>query len=487
MKSSLKSDTALYGAAVLAERFLGLLLLPVLTRQLSPVEYGIWAQTVVASSVLMPIVVLCMPAAIVKFFSADVGGAERRRWMLRVFAMASAVFLVIGAAAWLAQDAVAGAVYGEAAQSSFVQVLVILLAADAMLDLLIAFLRSGFRMRWIAGLMLVRGGLRFGFMLLGLAVLEWPFHRTFITLAMLQLAAATLVLLRELLRKSTGAAAAVTAPQAPTWRRMVAFAMPLLLVSVLTSINGFADRFVLTQLLGLDTLAVYAAVSSLVSITGVAYTVLGFTLFPMLARQWADGNRQGAEHLAGETVKVFLFLAMPYALWLAGSIGTLLPLVTTHAYHVGAEVPLLMGLAALGMGLYQIMLYLLLLADRGLHAAGMMLAAALLNLLLNFVMVPSLGLLGAALAAALSNAVLAAMAYVAARAEFPWRSALRVAVSASLGGAMAWLLARSFPGEQAWRGIVLSMLLAAALCAGIDLAGRTSVLRSLLRRPAAMP
>lgn len=466
----------------MVERVLGLLLLPVLTRELSAAEYGIWAQTVVVSGVLMPLVVFGLPAAIVKFFSAGVAADIRRRWMGRTVVFAGAIFAGFALLAWAAPRSVAIAVYGSDEPSAFVPVLVTLLAADALLDLLIAYLRAAFRMRWIALAMLTRGVLRFGFLLLALRGLEMSFIEAFAVMALLQLALAGIGFVLEWRRRAPEPAPTLAAGDV-SWRALLAFAAPLVLVSVLTSVNGFADRFVLTHLLGLDTLAVYAAVNSLVAITSVAYTVLGFTLFPVLSRMWAQGDSAGAARLAADTVRVFLFIALPYALWLASVIESLLPLMTTQAYRVSAEVALLLGVAAVGYGLYQIMLYLLLLAGRGMQAAGLMLAAALLNAVLNLLLVPRFGLIGAASAAAISNGALASAAYLSAKARFPWASAARIGAGAVLAAMAAVAIDRAAPGQ--WGGVAASLLLATLICAATDWFAGRSVLRQLVWRKAA--
>ncbi|HUG24360.1 lipopolysaccharide biosynthesis protein [Piscinibacter sp.] len=477
MNASLKSDTVLYGAAVMAERVLGLLLLPLLTRELTTAEYGVWAQTLVVSSVLMPLVLFCLPAAIVKFFAAGVAVDERRQWMRRTLVLAGTLFGVLAVAGWSARESVAAAVYGDGAQAAFVPVLIVLLGADALLDLLIAYLRAAFRMRSIALLMLARGVLRFGFLLAALSVLGLSFLPAFVALAVLQLTIVLFAFLFEMRRG--GRPTSQDAAAAPDWHTMLAFAAPLVLVSVLTSVNTFADRFVLTHLLGLDRLAVYAAVSSLVSIANVAYTVLGFTLFPVLSRLWAQGDSAGAIGLARDTVRVFLFMALPYALWLACVIDSLLPLMATQAYRASAEVPLLLGLGAIGYGLYQIMLYLLLLRGHGMRAAWLMLLAALLNIGLNLLLVPRFGLSGAAGAAALSNGALAVGAYVAARAQFPWDSAMRTAIGSGLAAAVALAMSR-WVAPASWAGVGLSLLLAGALYLAVDLAAGRSVLRAFI-------
>lgn len=489
MKPNLKTDTVLYGAATMVERVLGLVLLPLLTRHLTAAEYGIWAQSAVVSSVLMPVVLFCMPAAIVRFFAGGLGAGARRAWMMRTLAFATALFAVLGLAAWLARDTVAAAVYGDAAERGYVAVLVTLLAADALFDLLIAYLRAAFRMRSIGLLLLARGGVRLGFLALALGAWQMPFARAFALLAALQLTIVIVVFGSELMRRGSTLLDAPDGATAPpvTMHALLAFAAPLVLVSLLTSANGFSDRFVLTHLLGLSAVAVYAAIASLVSITGVAYTVLGFTLFPVLARLWSQGETERASRLAADVVRVFLFMALPVALWLPCVAGSLMPMLTTQAYRVPAEVVLLLGIGAIGFGLYQIVLYLLLLAGKGLRAAWLMLLAALLNLALNLALVPHLGLTGAALAAALSNFVLAMTAYATAHrhagARFPWASALRLVCGAGLAAVALLLLERLMP-PVSWPLLLASVLAAAIVYLAFDLAPGRSVMRAFVLRKA---
>ncbi len=485
MKQSLRSDTALYGAAVMAERLIGLLLLPLLTRQLTNVEYGVWAQTAVASSVLMPLVLFGLPAAIVKFFAAGTGSGQRRRWMWRTLAVAGGLLGALGLAAWGGQAVVSVLVYGSVDEQGYVAVLAVVLAADALFDLLIAYLRADFRMRWIAVLLVSRGAVRLGFLLVALTLFDLPFLQVFGILALLQLSLVAIAFAVELGRSSAGGDGGDGATIV-SWHAMLAFAAPLVMLGALTSINAFTDRFVLTHLLGLEAVAVYAAVSSVVGVASAAYAVLGFAMFPVLARQWAQGETQAAAGVARDAVRVFLFIALPFAFWLAAVSDTVLPLLLTPGYRMPAEAVLLLGIGVIGFGLYQIMLYLLLLAGKGMHTAGFMLLAALFNTALNLWLVPRLGITGAALAAALSNAVLAAVACRAAhhhaQARFPWASAARIALAACLAAATAAAAGR-WAGLAGWTGVLLGLGLAGTVYMGADLLLGASILRAFVWRP----
>lgn len=483
MKPSLKSDTLLYGGAVLVERVLGLALLPLLTRRLSPAEYGLWAQSTVLSSMALPVVLLCLPTAVVRFFAAGVGAAERRRWMRRIVAAFAVVFGFLGLAAWSARDALARSVYGSDALGGFIAPLLALVAADALFDLLIAFLRAAFRTRRIAVLMLTRGATRFAAFGLALAVFDAGFGAAFTGFVLLQLAVVGIAFGLEL--RGGGEVGAAPVEPAIGWATLLGFSLPLVLLAGLGAVNAYADRFVLTQSLGLETVAVYAAAASLLSVTSVAYTVLGFTLFPVLAKLWAEGEAARVTALATGAMRVFLFLALPFVLWFACVAGTALPMVTTQAYQLPGAVVLLMGLASIGFGLYQIFLYLLLLAGWGLRTVGLMLVVAALNLGLNLVLVPRFGVAGAAAAAAVSNGVLAALAYTVARlrahARFPWANAARIG-GCSLLGAGVLALAQLWGRPLAAPGLVLSLVAAALVYLAADLLPGASVVRAFAGR-----
>lgn len=479
MKINFKFDSMVYGAAVLGERALGLMLLPLLTKHLSAEEYGIWAQTLVASGVLMPLIVACLPAAVVKFFSGQ-SAWVRRRWLFRMLGLVVLVIAVLGVGIACGADSVAHVVYGGPLGSNFVSVLLVLMAAEALMDLLIAFLRAGGRMPWIAFLIMGRGLLRIGFMALALIALGWEFHDAFLGLVFLQLLFVVLLLAHELFFRRVEAVTALPGAEI-NWKDISVFVAPLVLVSILTSINGFADRFVLTHLLGLEKLAVYAAVSSLVSVASVAYSVLGFALFPILARHWGNGDFPQARKMTQTAMLVFLFIAAPYVFWLSGSIGSLLPLLTASSYRVGGFLPALVGMAIIGFGLYQIMLYVLLLEGRGFLVVWMMLAAALLNLILNFLLVPRWELLGAAFASALSSSLLAVVAHQAVKIEFPWGQALKIFATALMAGCAAFAVNEVWQHHD-WVAVVLGLLLSVSIFFGVDFSGRDSMVRAFFNR-----
>ena len=506
MPATLRTGTALYASALLLDRLLGLLLLPLLTRALSSADYGAWTQTAVAAGILMPVVLLATPTAVVRSFSGAVGASMRLRFFGRLGGVALALFLACAAVVLLWREPFAGVVYGEAGRGALVPALLALLAADATVDFATAWLRATARMGWIAAVLALRSGLRFGVVLWlvgdgGVALADWLGDYAAVQCALaLAVLAGTWFVLR---RGDRGAAmdgarpapasgavggASVAAPAAPVpaLRELLAFCLPLVALALFTAFSASFDRFLLVQLLGLDAVAVYAAAVSLSSIPALFYTVLGFTLFPVLARHWSEGRRDEAARLTTQALQVFAFLCLPVALALALAGLALLPLLSTAEYRAEPAVFALLGLSVAAFGLYQIVLYALLLDGRSHQVLALAVAAAALNALLNLLLAPRWGLVGAAAAAAASNAAMVPWAArLAARAmpwSFPWLRLASVAWRAVVATLpLAWATGPWHAAEPvSWAWVIGALGLGSGLYFALDWRRADSAARMLL-------
>lgn len=508
MPATLRTGTALYASALLLDRLLGLLLLPLLTRALSSADYGAWTQTAVAAGILMPVVLLATPTAVVRSFSGAVGASMRLRFFGRLGGVALALFLACAAAILTWREPFAGVVYGEAGRGALVPALLALLAADATVDFATAWLRATARMGWIAAVLALRSGLRFGVVLWlvgdgGVALADWLGDYAAVQCGLaLAVLAGTWFLLRQGdraaaingARPAPGSGAvggpSVSAPAAPApapaLRELLAFCLPLVALALFTAFSASFDRFLLVQLLGLDAVAVYAAAVSLSSIPALFYTVLGFTLFPVLARHWSEGRRDEAARLTTQALQVFAFLCLPVALALALAGPALLPLLSTAEYRAEPAVFALLGLAVAAFGLYQIVLYALLLDGRSHQVLALAMAAAALNALLNLLLAPRWGLVGAAAAAAVSNAAMVPWAArLAARAmpwSFPWQRLASVAWRAAVAALpLAWATAPwRAAGPDSWAWVIGALGLGSGLYFGLDWRRADSAARMLL-------
>lgn len=501
MPASLRTGTALYASALLLDRLLGLLLLPLLTRAITPADYGAWAQTAVAAGFLMPLVLLATPTAIVRWFSGNLTSAVRRRGFTRLGAMALALAFAVTVVALVWREAFARLVYGADGRAALVPALLALLAADATVDFATAWLRAAGRMGWISTVLALRSLLRFGIVMWlvmpgGVALADWMGRYA---AAQCALAFGVLVLSWRFVRVGPtdgghpGDAAAgdpVTdatepAAAAPALATILAFCWPLVALALFTAVGASFDRFLLVRLLGLEEVAVYAAVASLCGVTAMVYTVLGFTLFPVLARHWSGGRRDAVAQLTTQALLAYGFLALPLALTLALAGPALLPVLSTVHYRPPPTVFAGLALSVVSFGIYQILLYPLLLDGRSRQVLALTVAAAALNAVLNLLLAPSWGLAGAAAAAVVANAAIVPWAaWLTARAlpwRFPWAELSRTAAHALVAATpLAWA-ARPWEAQApSWPLVGAMALLAMAVYLALDRTRGASVARMLL-------
>ncbi len=508
MRTSLRLGTVVYGSAVLFERLLGLLLLPVLARALDRHDYGAWSQTAVAAAMLMPLVGFALSTAVVRSFSGACGARDRRRAFALMAGVVAGLFVFASMAVLLARDPLALLIYGERAARSLLPAMLALLAAEVGVDFALAWLRTLGRIGVVAGVIAARSVLRAGTVLM--LVWSGPPHLAqwlgVYCAAQVVLMVAVFVLAVLLLRREAGPAAPVAVPRLA---ELLRFCAPLVVMALFAQLNAYVDRFLLVPVLGLDGLAMYSAAVSLAGVPGAVYGVLGFTLFPALARHWHEDRRDAAAALTNRALEVFVFLALPIALALALAGPTLLPLVAAAEYRAAPPVFALLGVGVLAFGLYQITLYALLLDGRSRQVLALTVGAALLNAVLNLWLAPRLGASGAAAAAALSNAALAAVAVHLAGAtmpwRFPWRRIVPIVGRTALAALplVAWVVwaswaaaatsatsvasaARAAPagasGVPAAVALVAALAAGAALHLGLDLARPASVARAMLAR-----
>ena len=415
----LRIDTALYGGAVLVDRLLALLLLPLLTRAIGAADYGAWTQTLVGSSLLLPLVLFAFPTTIVRSFAAAARARQRLPAFRRLGAIALALWCVAAAGLWAARAPVARLLWGDEARALLVPALLGVLAGDAALEFANAWLRAAGRIGWISAGLVLRSLLRYAVVWAlvapgGVPLAAWlPVY----ALAQALLGAALLALAVALLRHAAALAPPAAEPAEPL-PSLLRFSAPLVALALFGALNASVDRFLLVRGLGLDTVAVYAAAVSLCAVPAALHGVLGFTLFPVLARAWHEGRRGEAKRLTRRALSVFALAALPLALAIAAAGPWLLPRLATADYQPPWPVFAGQSLAVLLSGVYQILLYPLLLAGRSGRVLGLAMASAAANAALNLALIPPLGMSGAALAAALCNAAMLAWALPQARRAF---------------------------------------------------------------------
>jgi O-antigen/teichoic acid export membrane protein len=192
-------------------------------------------------------------------------------------------------------------------------------------------------------------------------------------------------------------------------RSMIAFGLPLMAFEMAGVILNMGDRYVVQVLLGSKYQGIYSAAYSLCEyVEAILITALSQALTPMYTRLWAEKGESEAKNLIETVLHFYILVAIPLVAGLAIVGNDLIAELASDRYRstVGV-VPLIMSglvcggcIPMFGAGLF--------IHKRTRLVLPVVIGCAVCNVLLSKLLVPLIGLSGAALAMLFSYVLLTA-------------------------------------------------------------------------------
>jgi len=186
-------------------------------------------------------------------------------------------------------------------------------------------------------------------------------------------------------------------------RKIVDFAVPVILFSVAANLLMSIDLFSIKAILGDDTLAgYYNAATTLGRVPYLLLTVLGGALFPAISAAVAKKELEKARGLLGESVRYLVILAVPAALVMGATSKGLLALFYSSRYLGGAQSLSILAISFAFLTFFSIFTTALNAAGRPKLPLVMGFLMVGLDVVLNRLLIPIYGIEGAALASMVS-------------------------------------------------------------------------------------
>jgi O-antigen/teichoic acid export membrane protein len=443
--------SAIYGLGGVVSRILAVFLLPLYTRYLDRTDLGSVGVVVALSAVLVTILRLGISSAFFRFYF-DSQDPARRRLVVRTsfwFTMASAtaglaagVLLAAPLAGALGLDdanLVRAGFVGIWAQMNYEQLTALFRAEERSTAFVLASLANIAVTIGVTVLLVVvweQGAL---------GVIAGNFTGTLVVYL------ALLTVHREQLGLQFSR---------PLLREMNRFGIPLVPAALALIAVNFSDRFFLVHLASLDEVGLYE-----IGVRVASAMVLLLTAFRMAWPAFAYSIEDDGE--AKRTYAFVLTYLVLVASWLALALGLLAPwlvrLLTQPGFYEGARVVAPLAFGGMVYAAYIVMAIGVGRAKRTQFNWLITGIAAVVNVLLNLLLIPPYGMLGAAWATVAAYAVMfLGMTWYAQRvfpAPYQWRRVLTAA-----GAAVALLLAGKAIGGLA-AAIALSLAYPVALLA----------------------
>jgi O-antigen/teichoic acid export membrane protein len=247
------------------------------------------------------------------------------------------------------------------------------------------------------------------------------------------------------------------------FRQIGTFALPFTVANIAFWTLTLSDRYIVELFRGSYEVGLYS-VASKISSRSIQLLVSLFILVPLpiVSRLWEQHGRQATEEALTTFTRMFFLMIIPAVVGLSVIAAPLVRLLADEVYFEGYQAIWLVALASMSLGLSELGRIGCLVTNRTRLIARNQIVGAGANLILNLILVPEFGFMGAALSAAISFSLLAGLqAITSARFltwRWPFRSILRVlAASAAMAGVVLLLQAGLPSNTTVWQAISLML------------------------------
>lgn len=244
-------------------------------------------------------------------------------------------------------------------------------------------------------------------------------------------------------------------------RPLLRFGLPLVPGALASWALNLSNRFFLERYADLHQIGIYAVGYS---IAGVVNMLMGWFNTAYAPYVFSIAGQPGAKTVYARMMTYALTLFTLVGLGLSIFASQALLLLATPSYYGAASVVPLIALAHLFYELDYILSFGLNLANKTAYYSFIMGAGAVVNLMLNFILIPPFGIMGAAVSSALSYGLLPIIDYLIVRRVYPvsyeWTRLLKLAL-VSTG---AYLISIVFRTSQFWVDLAVGAALILTWC-----------------------
>jgi O-antigen/teichoic acid export membrane protein len=202
-----------------------------------------------------------------------------------------------------------------------------------------------------------------------------------------------------------------------------------------SQISSKADRLLLGFFIGASAVGIYSIAYGLGGILLMLVHPINYAIFPEFSRLLSDGRREMVSKITNKGIEYYLLLITPAIVGLTLTSDDILSLIISNDVQEAAEVvpTVALGISLLGLGqLYGTSLIANKLTKQVSLIQG---GASAANVLLNLVLIPPLGVLGAAFSTAVTYALSSGLIFNKYRQTFNfdlnWVHILRIGVATS--------------------------------------------------------
>ncbi|MCM1987222.1 flippase [Methanococcoides seepicolus] len=366
-----------------------LILLPILTKNLSIENYGIWAQIMVTIGIIPNIVLFGLPYTMVRYIPALENKEELQETFYSIFSIVLLSATICSLALYLFSEEIADILFEE--NIIIANILAIIVWFECLIIFFINYFRAKQYIKMYSSIMLSKS------ILMILTVGYFIFNGYGIQGAVSGLLLIDIILfaiLALLAYRDVG----FKVPHFKNLKDYLDFGIPTVPGNLSSWVVNSSDRYVIGILLGASYVGYYSPGYSLGVMVRMFVSPLAFLLPTILSENYDKKQMNNVKLILTYSFKYFMIIAIPSVFGLSLLSKPLLTILSTpEIADKGYLITPFVAISMLLFGAFTILSQIIMLEKKTKIIGKIWMVAATLNLGLNFLLIPHIGIIGAAL------------------------------------------------------------------------------------------
>ncbi len=375
-------------------------LLPIITKTLGTYDYGLWAQINITVSLISSLALMGLSMSFVRFLSSETDKKKIREAVYSILFFVTVSGFLASFILYIFAEPLATFGFKEPEAAYFVQAGSFLILVNVLESVSLFYFRVFRQIEKFSYFTLFE---TFGKLLFILIFLKLGYGLLGVITATLMVQGLIFLISLITIVSQIG----FVIPRFTYIREYLQFSLPLTPNSLIRWVTESSDRYLVTYFLGLCSVGVYSAACSIGNLIQLFVSPLQLILLPELSKLFDENKMDEVKIYMSHSLRYFLIISIPSVFGLSALSKPLLGILTTQDFVSGWFVIPIIALAGLLAGVFQIFVNTMFLIKETKPATYINIIAAISNVLLNLILIPSLGIIGAAISTLVSYFLMA--------------------------------------------------------------------------------
>jgi len=389
-----------------------LIILSIISKTLGGFYYGLWSQMVITITLLAAVLTLRFDIVLVRYFSATMGKQKLKTAFTSMLFSILLLLIPIGLLSIQFSKQISYLLFKNNNLIIYVWILFGLLGLRSLFLFGLSYYRSQYRIKLYSFIQSIQIIGEVLILFIFINYLHREFVHALIGLLIFNCILTGLILFSVLIQLG------ITIPNLKILKPFLLFSLPLIPNVSLQWIINFSDRYFIAHFLDLNSVGIYAGSYSLGHTITFFISPLAFVLYPTISRLWQENSVSELKFWVTTSLKFFLFFAIPSILGLHYFAPLILKKLATEEFAQHHWLVILIASGYLFVGIYQIFLYLMHLKEKTIIILYTFIFVAAVNIILNILLIPIIGIEGSAIATFISYFLQAILIYFLSLKDF---------------------------------------------------------------------